>query len=118
MMSSSEVSRLSRRLEILSLIISALGWPLLFIGSGIFIFFITPQLHNPIVGYSASFLIIIVGLSWDTKYFVGGSAFVIPLSNYLNHINSKTDRNKAQFSFFSSVGVIFFIFCIIIYLLP
>ena len=113
-MSDFNASKWVRRLEFVSLMIDVFGIPFLFLFLGLIGFLIIPRISNQILGYSLMLLFIFIGIIWDTKYSVGGYAFVEPFRNYLNSYETNDDRNKARLSFLSSIGVIIFILMIII----
>ena len=90
-----------RRLEFVSLTITTWIFPLTFIITSLFlIFYVIPIANNAslfysLLNYTLIVTLFLLGITWNTRFGVGGVAFMLPFKNYLKHQETKDDRVKA-----------------------
>ena len=103
-----------RRLEFFSLLMSIIGWPVILVSFAILSWIVlVPDSAFPVVAQFGSLLLLIFGISWDTKYNMGGIIFIRPFKNYLHNSETENDRGIARFSFLSLFCIIFILFALI-----
>ena len=108
-----------RNLEFFSLLISIIGWPMLFISLAILTWYILVlNSNNPVIPELGSLLVILFGISWNTRYNIGGIILMQPFKNYLQHTETEDDRSTAQFSFLSLFFLIFSWFVLLSIIIP
>ena len=92
-----------RCLEFTSLTITTWIFPITFIIAGFFlILYVLPTTNAPVfLIYWGIFIMFFLGISWNTRFGVGGIALMNPFKNYLRHKETKDDR------FIAIIGVFF-----------
>lgn len=96
-------SKLLRKFEMLSLVLSIIGWPLLFFA---FPFYLISE--NTITIMDVEFFMFF--FTGFLAIFILGYLFGIPLKHYFNKEETKKDINNARISFFSVFSFIFLLF--------
>ena len=90
----------TRRFEIISLTGTTWTPPLTFLILGIFwIFYVLPAINAPIINSFLIFVLFFEGISWNTRFGVGGRAFMTPFTHYLKHEETEKDKKLARFTF-------------------
>ena len=87
-----------RYVEFLSLFMTIVGIPLLFLYLAIFIW-LNLLAKNQIFGILGIVISLGISISWNTHYGIGGVAFLKPFKNYLHHGESNDDVKIARLSF-------------------
>ena len=92
-----------RQLEFISLSLTTWIFPIIFIIMGLFlIFYVLPTSSAPLfLIYSGIFIMLFLGITWNTRYGVGGKTIMNSFKNYLKHNETKDDR------FFAIIGIFF-----------
>ena len=100
-----------RSLELLSLSVNIIGWPVGFLSISIFSWFYwIPISSNPFIIYLLIALLLFLAISWDIRYGIGGVTVMQPFKNYLNHSEGDDDKNTALISFFGSFCILVLIY--------
>ena len=96
-----------RKVELLSLILSIIGWPLwLFIMVILIWYIILPVTPIPWAANLGIILFLMFGITYDTRFGLGGLFFVPALRQYLKHSETKKDRRYAYYALYSSLVLI------------
>ena len=94
-----------RYIELCSLAISLIFWPVFFIIAGLSSWIFAFQTSYPILIILGGLLLFFIGFFWITKYLIG-FMFYQPFKHYLNHEESADDRFNAYTSFLSSILIV------------
>ena len=87
----------TRRLEFASLTMTTWTFPLTFIILGFYwIFYIFPTVNAPILNYFMIFVLLFMGIIWNTRFGVGGRLFMTAFMHYILHKETEEDRKTAH----------------------
>lgn len=86
----------TRRIEFVSLSMTTWIVPLTFIIFGFLLIFYVIPTSNPVLSYSLTFLTFILGISWNTRFGVGGRLFMTSFLNYLKNKETEDDKKIAR----------------------
>ena len=89
------MTKWTRRLEFVSLTGLTLTIPIFLTISGILTFFYLLPSTNPIIGYPLIFILIFMGISWNTRFGVGGRTTMTAFIHYLKNTENEGDRSFA-----------------------
>lgn len=95
-----------RKAEMLSLTINIVGWSLGFLVIAVLSWYILlPATSSPIAVELGTLLLLLFGITCNTRFNIGGLVFIPAFKNYLKQTETEQDKAIARASFLGTFGL-------------